>query len=61
MSLRSISWKVGQVVGPVLVGATMDVTSTETGFFLAAGFIAFSTTLFAVHARRAAAQSRAVA
>ena len=60
MSLRSISWKVGQVVGPVLVGATMDVTSTEAGFLLAAGFIAFSTTLFAVQARRAAARSRAV-
>jgi hypothetical protein len=39
----------------------MDVTSTEAGFFLAAGFIAFSTMLFAVHAHRAAAQSRAVA
>ncbi|OYR56842.1 MFS transporter [Halorubrum halodurans] len=55
MSLRSISWKVGQVVGPVLVGATMDVTSTETGFLLAAGFIGFATTLFVVQARRAAA------
>ncbi|MFC5279191.1 MFS transporter [Halorubrum rubrum] len=55
MSLRSISWKVGQVVGPVLVGATMDVTSTETGFLLAAGFIGFATTLFALQARRAAA------
>ncbi|WP_066418002.1 MFS transporter [Halorubrum aethiopicum] len=55
MSLRSISWKVGQVVGPVLVGATMDVTSTETGFLLAAGFIGFATTLFVVQSRRAAA------
>jgi MFS family permease len=55
MSLRSISWKVGQVVGPVIVGTTMDFTSTETGFLLAAGFIAFATTLFAVQSRRAAA------
>ncbi len=55
MSLRSISWKVGQVVGPVLVGTTMDFTSTETGFLLAAAFIAFATTLFVVQSRRAAA------
>ncbi|TKX55295.1 MFS transporter [Halorubrum sp. SP3] len=53
MSLRSVSWKVGQVVGPVLVGTTMDVTTTETGFLLAAGFIAFATTGFAWQARRA--------
>ncbi|SMO44050.1 MFS transporter [Halorubrum cibi] len=55
MSLRSISWKVGQVVGPVAVGATMDFTSTESGFLLAAGFIGFATALFVVQARRAAA------
>ena len=53
MSLRSVSWKVGQVVGPVLVGVTMDATTTETGFFLAAGFIAFATTGFAWQARAA--------
>ena len=53
MSLRSVSWKVGQVVGPVLVGVTMDGTTTETGFLLAAGFIAFATTGFAWQARSA--------
>ncbi|MES3162036.1 MAG: MFS transporter, partial [Halorubrum sp.] len=53
MSLRSVSWKVGQVVGPVLVGATMDFTSTETGFLLAAAFIAFATTGFTWQARAA--------
>lgn len=53
MSLRSVSWKVGQVVGPVLVGSTMDFTTTETGFLLAAGFIAFATTGFAWQARAA--------
>lgn len=58
MSLRSISWKVGQVVGPVIVGTTMDFTTTETGFLLAAGFIGFATTLFAVQARRAATAKR---
>ena len=55
MSLRSISWKVGQVVGPVIVGTTMDFTTTEAGFLLAAGFIGFATTLFALQSRRAAA------
>ncbi|MYL17524.1 MFS transporter [Halorubrum sp. E3] len=53
MSLRSVSWKVGQVVGPVLVGTTMDWTTTETGFLLAAAFIAFATTGFAWQARSA--------
>ena len=51
MSLRSVSWKVGQVVGPVLVGVTMDFTSTEIGFLLAAAFIAFATTGFTWQAR----------
>jgi len=53
MSLRSISWKVGQVVGPVLVGTTMDFVSTEAGFLLAAGFITVATAGFVVSARRA--------
>ncbi|WP_313690866.1 MFS transporter [Halorarum halobium] len=54
MSLRSISWKVGQVVGPVLVGTVMDFVSTEAGFLLAAGFIAFATASFVVQSRFAA-------
>lgn len=53
MSLRSISWKVGQVTGPVLVGTTMDFFSTAVGFLLAAGFIIFSTAGFVVSATRA--------
>ncbi len=53
MSLRSISWKVGQVTGPVLVGTTMDFISTTAGFYLAAGFIAVATLSFVVTARRA--------
>jgi DHA1 family multidrug resistance protein-like MFS transporter len=53
MSLRSISWKVGQVTGPVLVGTTMDLFSTEAGFLLAAGFIVVSTAGFVVTATRA--------
>ncbi|WP_058364974.1 MFS transporter [Haloparvum sedimenti] len=55
MSLRSISWKVGQVAGPVAVGSIMDVFSTEVGFLVAAGFIAFATTAFWWQASRAAA------
>jgi predicted MFS family arabinose efflux permease len=55
MSLRSISWKVGQVAGPVLVGTTMDFISTEAGFVLAAGFIAVATLTFTVTSRRASA------
>ena len=53
MSLRSISWKVGQVAGPVMVGTTMDFISTEAGFVLAAAFIAVATAAFVVSARRA--------
>ncbi|MEF8828792.1 MAG: MFS transporter [Haloarcula sp.] len=55
MSLRSLSWKVGQVAGPVLVGTTMDFISTEAGFVLAAGFIAVATLTFTVTSRRASA------
>lgn len=58
MSLRSISWKVGQVLGPVLVGSTMDAISTEAGFLLAAGFIVVSTVGFAFTSRRAYAEPR---
>ncbi|MGM0604789.1 MAG: MFS transporter [Halobacteriota archaeon] len=53
MSLRSISWKVGQVAGPVLVGTTMDLVSTAAGFFLAAAFIAVATIGFGIAASRA--------
>jgi predicted MFS family arabinose efflux permease len=53
MSLRSISWKVGQIAGPVMVGTTMDFVTTEAGFLLAAGFIVFATSAFAWQAHRA--------
>ncbi len=57
MSLRSISWKVGQVTGPVMVGTTMDFISTEAGFVLAALFIAVATAAFVFSAHRADAAS----
>jgi DHA1 family multidrug resistance protein-like MFS transporter len=48
MSLRSIAWKVGQVVGPVSVGALWDATSVFVAFFTAGGFIVVSAGVFIV-------------
>jgi len=56
MSLRSLSWKTGQVAGPVLIGTTMDFVSTEAGFVLAAGFLGLATAVFVLTARRAHAE-----
>ena len=60
MSLRSLSWKVGQVAGPVIVGGTMDLVSTEAGFVLAAGFIGVATTAYVLTARQAYMQEPVV-
>jgi MFS family permease len=60
MSLRSLSWKTGQVAGPVLIGTTMDFVSTKAGFVLAAGFLILATAAFVATARRAHANRRAV-
>ncbi|HET7324500.1 MAG TPA: MFS transporter [Halococcus sp.] len=46
LSLRSIAWKIGEVVGPFTVGAIWDATSVFTAFFTAAGFIVVSTGVF---------------
>jgi MFS family permease len=46
LSLRSIAWKVGQVGGPVLVGAIWDATSVLVAFWTAAGFIVVSSVVF---------------
>jgi DHA1 family multidrug resistance protein-like MFS transporter len=46
LSLRSVAWKVGEVVGPLTVGAIWDATSVFTAFFTAAGFIVLSTGIF---------------
>jgi len=53
MSLRSISWKVGQVAGPVMIGGVKDFVSPEAAFLAAAGFIVFATSVFAVTTVRA--------
>ncbi len=39
LSLRSVSWQVGAIVGPVAVGGTLDYVSFAAGFWLAAGFM----------------------
>jgi MFS family permease len=46
MSLRSLSWKVGQVAGPVLVGTIKDFVSTTAAFLTASGFIVVATGIF---------------
>ena len=48
MSLRSISWKIGQLVGPVLVGTIKDTVSATAGFFTAAGFVVVAAVVFLV-------------
>lgn len=47
LSLRSISWKVGQLVGPILVGAVWDATSVLVAFLTASGFVFVSAAVFA--------------
>ncbi|WP_435096105.1 MFS transporter [Halarchaeum sp. P4] len=46
MSLRSISWKVGQVVGPVLVGSIKDFYGMAIAFWTAAAFIVVASCAF---------------
>ncbi|PSQ40389.1 MFS transporter [Halobacteriales archaeon SW_12_71_31] len=48
MSLRSIAWKVGQVSGPVAVGAIWDATNVFGAFWTAAGFLLVASGVFAV-------------
>jgi MFS family permease len=45
-SLRSISWKAGQVAGPLLVGGIIDVVSVSAAFYTAAGFIVVASVAF---------------
>lgn len=39
LSLRSVSWQVGAIVGPLVVGAMFDYVSFFGGFWLAAAFM----------------------
>ena len=38
LSLRSVAWQVGAIVGPLAVGGTLDAVSFAAGFWLAAAF-----------------------
>jgi MFS family permease len=46
LSLRSLAWKVGQVAGPVTVGAIWDATSVGVAFGVAGAIIAGATLVF---------------
>lgn len=46
LSLRSIAWKVGQVIGPAIVGIIWDATGVEIAFLTASGFILAATITF---------------
>jgi MFS family permease len=46
MSLRSIAWKVGQITGPLIVGAIWDATGVLTAFAVASGTIVLSSLVF---------------
>jgi DHA1 family multidrug resistance protein-like MFS transporter len=48
MSLRSIAWKVGQVVGPVTVGTLWDYTDVFVAFWTASALIAVATVAFTI-------------
>lgn len=39
LSLRTVIWKLGEIVGPVFVGTLWDVTSVMVAFWSAAGFV----------------------
>jgi hypothetical protein len=55
LSLRSIAWKVGQVVGPVSVGALWDATDVFTAFFAASAVIIAAAAAFLALYRNEAA------
>jgi DHA1 family multidrug resistance protein-like MFS transporter len=48
LSLRSIAWKFGQILGPVTVGVIWDATSVFVAFGAAAGMLVLSALVFAV-------------
>ena len=48
MSLRSLSWKIGQVTGPALVGLIKQFVSTTAAFLTASGFVVVATGIFLV-------------
>ncbi|WP_435128597.1 MFS transporter [Halobaculum sp. D14] len=61
MSLRSISWKVGQVAGPVGIGLIIDYVSTSAAFYTAAAFIVVASGVFWLVFQRASRADAVVA
>lgn len=59
MSLREVSWKVGQVGGPFLAGVVKQYVSTTAAFLVASGFILVATGVYVVTHRRGAAEMAA--
>ncbi|MFB6119734.1 MAG: MFS transporter [Halobacteriaceae archaeon] len=58
MSLRSISWKFGQVAGPVTIGLVRDVVSWLWAFWVASGLVLVATAIFLLSHRRGAIPAR---
>jgi MFS family permease len=52
MSLRSISWKVGELVGPLLAGLLTDLVAPAAAFWLSAGAIVAAVGAFVLLRRR---------
>lgn len=46
LSLRSVSWQVGAIIGPLVVGAMFDYVSYVGGFWLAAGLMIVAGVIF---------------
>lgn len=46
LSLRSVSWQVGAIIGPLVVGAMFDYVSFFGGFWLAAGLMIVAGVIF---------------
>lgn len=57
-SLRSLSWKMGQLIGPVAVGAIWDATSALVAFWVAAGFAGAAAVVFVAMAIRATSREQ---
>jgi len=48
LSLRSVSWQVGAIIGPIVVGTMFDYVSFLGGFLLASGLMIVASVIFLV-------------